>query len=506
MNENTSTTDSTAKPPDSGGAQSASGLLWRLTGATFNYGIGQVLPQVIGFFLIPVYTAFLTPVDYGILDLASNFVVFLVIIMQLGVPGAVSRFYYDHTEGPGLRNYVSTIFIFMLFTSMTMAVITLAISPLLVKSIIPGLSFWFILLAVISAAAGCGSSLQRRLIQAREQSGYSARLSVVFALTGIGLALLFVAGFRWGVLGMLLSQAITAVLFFFQALMYLRKDIAGKFHPEILKSSLVFALGILPGQLMGTIAPLFTRSILAHAASLAAVGMLGIATRFTQPLSLLVSAFNNAYIPVYFSVRNENSPDSLRRLAITIRTVWLAGILLFVAITLVGPALIRIMTPRHFHPAAPLVPYLAIGFLAQIVYMLMAPEIWYAKKTHLVPLMVIASVGTNLLLTMLLVKPLGALGVAIATSGGLVVSAIIASYMSSRLLRIPHYWKDYLRVTATGALAVTIGLLLPIRSPLAQVFAGVSVMILLIMGLWAFGDPTLRQGFARARRHLSEII
>ena len=84
-------------------------LFLRLSSATFNYGLGQILPMIIGFFLIPVYTRYLTPEDYGIVALAGPLSALIVILMRVGVPGAVTRFYYDYKEGSELRNYITTV-------------------------------------------------------------------------------------------------------------------------------------------------------------------------------------------------------------------------------------------------------------------------------------------------------------------------------------------------------------------------------------------------------------
>src|SRR5437016_577255 len=76
----------------------------RLIGGTLNYGLASILPQVVGFMLIPVYTAFLSPADIGILDLTAAFGAILVVLMRFGVPGAVTRFFFDHHEGESLRD------------------------------------------------------------------------------------------------------------------------------------------------------------------------------------------------------------------------------------------------------------------------------------------------------------------------------------------------------------------------------------------------------------------
>ena len=49
------------------------------------------------------------------------------------------------------------------------------------------------------------------------------------------------------------------------------------------------------------------------------------------------------------------------------------------------------MTPERFHDAATLVPILVIGFLGQTVYFVFGPELYFSKKTYLVPIVTAAS-------------------------------------------------------------------------------------------------------------------
>ncbi len=101
--------------------------MWkRLGGATLNYGLGSILPQVLSFVFVPVFTAFLTPADYGVLELASALAAVLVIVMRLGMGGALTRFYFEYREGETLRDYVTSLAWFVMIASMVIGGATLA--------------------------------------------------------------------------------------------------------------------------------------------------------------------------------------------------------------------------------------------------------------------------------------------------------------------------------------------------------------------------------------------
>ena len=108
----------------------AGGLIRRLTGTTLNYGIGRVLPQVIAFALIPVYTAYLRPEDYGIVELALTLGRMVAVLMRLGILGAVTRYYFDQTNINDLRDYVTTTYRVLMANGIFVGLLATVVLPL----------------------------------------------------------------------------------------------------------------------------------------------------------------------------------------------------------------------------------------------------------------------------------------------------------------------------------------------------------------------------------------
>ena len=423
--------------------------------------------------------------------------------MRLGVPGAVTRFYYDHREGPELSDYVTTIARFLICSSLAIGGIALLVGPWLLEHLIPGLAFYpYGLLVIASATISCNQNLQDRLVQVREQASYAAKLNIGRAGTSIVLALVFVLGFRWGAFGMLLAELVAAALFFIQACRYLLPNLHGRFRPDMLRTSVKYALGILPSHFMVSVAPVVTRSVLADASSLGAVGQLGIAGRFMQPLTVLGFAFQTAFVPIYFALRNDETQKSVETVVRTAalcldgcRGSCLGGALLI-------PAMIRLLTPEQFHTSAGIVPILCLGFLGQTVYSVFAPEIYYSKRTYLVPLVSGTSLIVTILITVLTVKEYGAFGIAWATSLGILSMAVTSILLSQRLVAIPHCRLDLLRIGACGAAVAAVAWMLPVHSIPEQLIVGSLEVLAFPLLLWVSGDPTVRG----ARDYLRERV
>src|SRR5207247_205277 len=70
------------------------GYLRRLATTGFAYTASSVLSKLIAVFLLPLYTRYLTPTDYGAAEVMLASVIATSIVIRFGVIEAILRFYY----------------------------------------------------------------------------------------------------------------------------------------------------------------------------------------------------------------------------------------------------------------------------------------------------------------------------------------------------------------------------------------------------------------------------
>ncbi len=404
----------------------------RILSAMLNFGIANVMTKIIGFLLIPLYTSYLDPADYGIVELCSSLAAFSVIFMRLGVPGSVSRFYFDHKDDvKSLSDYVVTVHRFLMASSLGIGVIIAVITFWFSDVLLPGLLFLpFIGLVLVNSAFSANGDLQKRLLQSKEESAYMAKLNIVTATLSILLALFFVVYMELGALGFILSQSATTLIFYIQAQVYLRTYLKqGSFKPAMLKDSVKYGMGLLPHHLFAVLAPLLSKGILNYKESLAALGLFSLSLRFIQPLDIIYNIFNKAFVPIYFSLRKSNADDQIRR----VYTIcWYVAIALFSFTAIVLPSVLLLVTPERFHPSASLIPILSIGFMGQLAYSFFMMEKFYDKQTRYVSMVTIFGLVVNLLVTIICVESFGVFAIAYAYSAGFVSWAVAGYFLSGR--------------------------------------------------------------------------
>src|SRR5438128_2036698 len=78
------------------------------------YFVAQVFQKAASFLLIPIWTYYLVPADYGVVGTMSAYNNLLHIVLMLGIYGAVVRHYYEFKQdAQEQRSYVFSNFLFL---------------------------------------------------------------------------------------------------------------------------------------------------------------------------------------------------------------------------------------------------------------------------------------------------------------------------------------------------------------------------------------------------------
>ena len=177
------------------------------------YGLGNVLSKIAGFILIPVYTHYLATSEYGTLELLELTTYVAGMFLAVGISESVMRFYFDFREPEKRHEVVSTALLWIWGISLFGVVWLLLFSPdvsLLVfnSSDNAGL-FRLIFLSMTFSLAG---EIPLAFIRAQQKSVLFTAISVSRLILNVGLNILFIVGFGWGIRGIILSGLITHAL------------------------------------------------------------------------------------------------------------------------------------------------------------------------------------------------------------------------------------------------------------------------------------------------------
>ena len=85
------------------------------------YFVGSVLTKLISFILLPMYTSYINPTDYGTYDLYISYITFLCSVLFLDIWNGIMRFMFDY-EGNDKKKAINSGTGIFLISSSTMNV------------------------------------------------------------------------------------------------------------------------------------------------------------------------------------------------------------------------------------------------------------------------------------------------------------------------------------------------------------------------------------------------
>lgn len=144
-----------------------------------------------------------------------------------------------------------------------------------------------------------------------------------------------------------------------------------------------------------------------------AAGVYSIAVVIAALLGSIYSALNSAFVPfMYDDLAGRNPVDVMRRHFINYSLLFTLGTCAF---ALIGPELLKWMSPPQYWSAAEVLPMLIVGQYCVFLYSFSVNYQFFIMKTSAIALGTLLAAVLNIALTVTLTPTLGAVGAALAT-------------------------------------------------------------------------------------------
>ncbi len=177
-----------------------------LARATVLYGLGEVLARVMTLLLLPVFTAYLSPQDYGVISILSALGLLLIPVFSLGLGAAIAPVYFD---GNSRKTKDATICAtgFILAASVTLLLGAGRASAGLISATLLGTTAYssLVVIALVTTAFTILTIPFRQYLQFEERARVYVVLSTISILTTTILSVVLVVVFKRGVYGMLMA-------------------------------------------------------------------------------------------------------------------------------------------------------------------------------------------------------------------------------------------------------------------------------------------------------------
>jgi O-antigen/teichoic acid export membrane protein len=459
--------------------------LRKLVGASAVYGLGSVLVRGLAFLLLPVYTRYLSPAEYGVVALTVTCTVVLGMLYPLGLRGAVSRTYYEGGTVEERQERVGTLWIAMILSAAVMALLLDRLGPSLAAAVIPEIPFHpYLRLAVWTAFLGVLGLTPLVLLQAQERAPAFVLVTLGAALTTTAITVWLVVrgGGAAGYLqGALIGGALAAVPYLALTL----KQIRPVFRWSILAPALAFSLPLVPHALAGWALEMSDRAILTRLVPLHDVGVYSLGYQLGAAMGLVTTAFNAAWVPFLFGTLKDEGEAAHPKLARLVSYYAIALCFTALGWALLVEHAITLIAGPEYREGYRITPWVVGGYVCGGLYLVPTNLLFWRRRTRVIPLVTLAAGAMNVGLNLWLVPRHGAIAAAWSTLAAYALLLVLTWWSATRVHPFPY---EYRRLGLMAGLALALflaGQFLPYPSTAFDIGGRIVLWLTFPLGLVA---------------------
>lgn len=404
-----------------------------LVSNTFLISIGTFGSKLLTFFMVRFYTEVLTPSDYGTADLIMQGANLLFPVISMGIVEGVFRFALGNPKKR--RNIFSAgVWVITGGSAVLAAVTGLTWSADLFDDVL-----W---LMAIYTIASCYHSLCAQFIRAQGKMALYAGQGILNTVLVIGLNILFLLVFKWGITGYVLSTAVADILCsgFLVFKEKLWQYLTVKPGKGLLAHMLRYSVPLIPTTIFWWITSVSDRYMITAFLGSDANGIYAVAAKIPTLLTLMATIFLEAW---QFSAIAESAGERKEHIKfyskiwkIFMSAMFLAG---GVVIAL-SQWEIRVLSADEYYSAWQYIPLLSAAMIFSS-FVTFAGSIYVVEKKSLLSFGTsMAGAAVNILLNLILIPTeLGIQGAVIATFSSYFLVFLIRSKNARKLLPFRLY-------------------------------------------------------------------
>jgi O-antigen/teichoic acid export membrane protein len=400
------------------------------------YGGTRVLIKSLTFLLVPLYAHYLTPREFGVLEIVLAIVALVDVVISANLDGVLARFYFDRDE-PGWRRQVITLYFLIsaLYPAVIIGVLVAVSGTLTDRLVGAGTAATLLVIAFCDLYLTNIVDLPLLLARLRRKPFTFAVYSLSRGVVQVALAVVFVAGLELGVKGVLLASLVSVAVAFVVTVREYARDLTRAVAPSVGREMVSFAWpGVLGGVSFYAI-NLLDRFFVKHYHGLEDTGLYGAAFRYAQIVLVAVLAFRLGWPQWHYSwLHSGRHPEMVARGG---NYYFFAVCLLAVAVSAWILPLFHAVMPERYWDATSAVAPLALAAVATGAYSLFAVGLMVEKRMRLLPVLVFGGGVISILLNFALVPPFSFEGAAWSKAVAFSALAVGVALVGHRIYPVP---------------------------------------------------------------------
>jgi len=416
------------------------------------YALGVLINRAAAFIMLPIYTRYLTPADYGVIELLFMTTEVFAMIASAGLFAAVFRFHAKAGSDDERRRVVSTATLLFIGFYAVGGTLGFALAEPLAAVVLPGVEDGELFLRMIFVSFFLQALIELPLlyIRIRQRPWMFVAIGAIKLSLQLGLNLWFVVQLELHVIGVLYGTLISSLAVGLFALPYTFRHTGIRFDTAIARRLLRFGVPLIIAGLGNFVLTFADRYALSHLAGMHETGLYALGYKLGMVLWVFaVAPLFSAWDAQRFEVAKQpDAADVQRR---TFLFFNLAIISFGLALALGSRELFRVLAAPEFLPAHRIVALIALAYVLQMWTQFTEFGLLLHERTVALGMATAAASLAMLAACWLLIPRYGMTGAALSTITAYTVRFAIVHALSQRCYPVALPWGRILIVLALAA-------------------------------------------------------
>lgn len=401
------------------------------------YMLSDILAKGIPFLLLPIYTVFLSPEQFGNIAI-FNIIVEVAIIMV--VFGGNSYYRVEYFKRDNNHQLFSQLFANLKITFP----IALILQVLFIWSDInPSNQAWYWLIGAVFIALMQSIVLLFIAEFQCQHKALNVGLTNLLSAFTVAIVTLILLNFDFAeqsrYIGFLVGSSVVALVTWRMAVQMDVKPTP--LTANISTASLKFGLGVLPHALSWWARTGMDRLLIAKFVSVYQVGLYSIAAQISLVVIVIANAANQAFTPKFMKMLTEHQYKQSMLLCVKILAIYL---LISVLVALFSPLIFDWFIDDKYQQAAQLLPLMCVIAFCQATVTLLSNFLYFFKKVKTLSIITSVTSILHVAIAYWVVEPYGVQGVIASSILTYLISALVIFTLALLLLKREHHAQSQL--------------------------------------------------------------
>lgn len=469
------------------------------------YGVGLVLNKSLGFLLLPVYTNYFTPADWGVFNIVWSLWIFLSVLYSLGFENSFMKYFIEEKNKQRKAEIYSSVLTALLFSSLVFSLCIYFGSDWINNLLHFEDERKGIFLIKVLAVLLFFDTIYRiplLLLRAELNTKVYTYLTIVTLIINLGLNLFLIIVQGYGIEAIFYSYIASVFVTTLICLVITSPYLTSKISFTEIKRQLNFGFKFIFIGLFILIIDVSDRFFLKYFYNESVVGIYSANYRLGTVMSLIISAYKFSWTP-YFMNLSEN-PDNKKIISSIFTYFVFTGLFLFLFFSFFIEPIVQIkiggyyILNQAYWSGLKIIPIILLSYFFSGLHSNLTVAPFFSDRTDVLLKISVIGLIANVGLNLYLIPKYGMTGAALATLLTYIIMFAVLYNRSQKLFRIEFDLKKVGIITILACISYFAVFFLQIYFGFSTgILIIIDILILLLFGSFSIKFNIIRINFLK---------